>query len=302
MATKKQVNAFIKTLSALAIAECEKRNKKICPSVCIAQAALETGWGTSPIMTRANAYFGIKADRSWIKAGKKVYNTKTREVYGGKSVSIVDCFRAYSSLEESVADYYDLITKNTRYAKAVNEPDYTKAITAIKNGGYATDPNYIASIVNIIKSNKLDKYDKVMTVKPKQTTKPVEKKETVKPKENKNKLKTIKNTVTADTLNIRAAASVSSKIVGTLKKGNTVTIDKINGIWAHAVGKGWISLNYIDSTVAVVKEDIANVRKFARKDSDLIKTLKKGAKVKIYYVTNNWYYTNEGGFIYYNKF
>ena len=56
MATKTQVNNFIKQLAALAIAECNKRTKKVLPSICIAQAALETGWGTSKLMTKANAY------------------------------------------------------------------------------------------------------------------------------------------------------------------------------------------------------------------------------------------------------
>ena len=161
MATQTQVSRFVEKISKQAIAECRKRSKKVLPSVCIAQAAIETGWGTSSLMTKANAYFGIKANKSW---GGKVYNSRTKECYDGKTyVNITACFRAYNSTAESVADYYDLITNNARYRGAVNEPDAKKCITAIKKGGYATDPTYISKVLKIIEKYNLTKYDDVLT-------------------------------------------------------------------------------------------------------------------------------------------
>lgn len=160
MATKTQVNNFIKQLSQLAIAECNKRTKKVLPSICIAQAALETGWGTSTLMTKANAYFGIKATNSW---KGKVFNSKTSECYDGSTyTNITACFRAYDSVAESVADYYDLITGLNRYAGAVNETNAEKCITAIKNGGYATSPTYIKNIMSIVNQYDLTQYDSCM--------------------------------------------------------------------------------------------------------------------------------------------
>lgn len=157
MATQTQVNAFISKLSQLAIAEAKKRTKWVLPSVCIAQAALETGWGTSTLMTKANAYFGIKAGSGWTG---KVYNAKTQECYDGRTyVTITDCFRAYGSVAASVADYYDLICNNARYAGAVNQKDAKTAITAIKNGGYATSPTYIENVMAIVTKYNLTKYD-----------------------------------------------------------------------------------------------------------------------------------------------
>ena len=157
MATKSQVKQFIEKLSKLAIAEAKKRKKWVLPSVCIAQAALETGWGTASIMTKANAYFGIKAPKNW---KGKVYNSKTSECYDGKTyTNITACFRAYDSVEESVKDYFDLITGLKRYAGAVNEKDPLKSITAIKDGGYATAPNYVSSIMSIINGYNLTQYD-----------------------------------------------------------------------------------------------------------------------------------------------
>lgn len=116
MATTAQVKTFIATLSKIAVKEYIGRKssgrKWVLPSVCIAQAALETGWGTSPIMVKANAYFGIKAGTSWTG---KVYSSKTQECYDRASfTTITDLFRAYDSLEESVADYFELITSIDR--------------------------------------------------------------------------------------------------------------------------------------------------------------------------------------------
>lgn len=157
MATKEQINTFIKTLAAYATAEAQKRSKWVLPSVCIAQAALETGWGTSPLMTKANAFFGIKANSQWTG---KVYNSKTKECYDGITFTeITACFRAYDSLAESVADYYNFITGKSRYAGAVNNPDARSAITAIHDGGYATDPDYADKVMNIIECYNLTQYD-----------------------------------------------------------------------------------------------------------------------------------------------
>lgn len=162
MASRTQINKFIDTLGRLAQAECKKRKalgkKWVIPSVCIAQAALETGWGTSSLMVKANAYFGIK----WTKGcGYKAYNSKTREVYDGNSTTITAAFRAYNSLEESVADYFDLITGLNRYKAACNQTDARATIKAIKDGGYATDPNYVASVMSIIEKYNLTQYDNI---------------------------------------------------------------------------------------------------------------------------------------------
>lgn len=149
---------FLSLVSPIVIHENKKRGKPLFASVVIAQSILETGWGTSQIMMNAKAIFGIKATSSW---KGKVYNAKTKECYDGKTyTNIVDCFRAYNSYEESVSDYFDLITKLERYRKACVSESPLECIQAIKDGGYATDPNYVSCIMKIIEQNNLYKYDK----------------------------------------------------------------------------------------------------------------------------------------------
>lgn len=153
--TKKQ---FIENVASLVIAENEYRKNPLFNSVVIAQACLETGFGKSSLMIKANAIFGIKATKAW---KGKVYNSKTKECYNGvTNVTIDACFRAYDSFADSISDYFDLICKNSRYKKAINSSSPEECIKAIKDGGYATDPKYVDSILKIIKSNKLEQYDR----------------------------------------------------------------------------------------------------------------------------------------------
>lgn len=164
MATSAQVTAFFKEMGLLCLAESNRRIEGgagfVLPSVAMAQAALETGYGTSGLMTKANAYFGIKAGSSW---DGKVYSSATGEVYNGVSVVVTATFRAYDSKADSVEDYYNLITTSSRYSGGVSTPDnvlspYT-TIYNIWDGGYATDPDYVSKIMNIINKYNLTSWD-----------------------------------------------------------------------------------------------------------------------------------------------
>ena len=148
---------FINKIAPLIKAENEKRGNPLFSSVVIAQACLETGFGKSEIMMKANAIFGIKAFESW---KGKTYSARTREVYDNNPVFINDTFRAYNSLEESISDYFDLITKNQRYRRAITSETPRACIEEIKKGGYATDPDYVRLVMNIIEKYNLQDFDK----------------------------------------------------------------------------------------------------------------------------------------------
>lgn len=150
-------NEFIEKIGNIVRNENNKRGKPLFNSVVIAQACLETGFGQSKLMMKSNGIFGIKATSGW---KGKIYNSKTSEFYDGKTRTIINSdFRAYNSIEESVSDYFDLITKAERYKKAIKASNALACITAIRNGGYATSPNYIHYIMNIIYNNNLSRFD-----------------------------------------------------------------------------------------------------------------------------------------------
>ena len=171
MASKEQIEKFIHTIGTLAQAEAKRRSKWVLPSICIAQAAIETGWGTSGLMLKANAFFGIKWTRG---CGYNAYSSRTNEVYNGSTCTITAAFRAYDSPADSVKDYYDLLTGLYYYRDMVNNPDYKTAVWGIDNNGddnvkdgifmYATDPDYQSKIVNIIENYHLTEWDDVTAI------------------------------------------------------------------------------------------------------------------------------------------
>ena len=124
------------------------------PSVMIAQAAQETGWGRSTI-GEANNLFGIKA-----RSGDPYVTKRTHEYVNGKKVWIDANFRKYESYADSIYDYAVRLMQNSRYDRVRSASDYKDAARALQEAGYATDPNYSKALISIIESNKLYELDR----------------------------------------------------------------------------------------------------------------------------------------------
>ena len=130
-----------------------QRTAGIPVSFTIAQAALESGWGSR---VRGNNLFGIKADKSWTGA---TVDVPTHEVVNGKRVAITDKFRAYNSWTDCLQDRAQFFFRNPRYAKCFREttgPGWARAVAA---AGYATDPGYADSLIAIMRCRNLRQYD-----------------------------------------------------------------------------------------------------------------------------------------------
>lgn len=124
----------------------------VLPSLTLAQAILESGWGKHKI---GNNIFGIKARSSWTGKTKTV---KTKEWSNGKYITINDTFRDYDSVAESVEDHAKLLT-NKRYQRVLTSKNYKEACKAVKDAGYATSPTYTKSLTNLIEQYGLDQWD-----------------------------------------------------------------------------------------------------------------------------------------------
>jgi len=121
------------------------------PRNLIAQAALETNWGTR--VPRAaggqssNNLFGMKTGSQWTGAS---VGAATQEYQNGTAVSTTGQFRAYSSRAQSFEDYVSLLRNSPRYAAALNTGSNVQAFaSALQRGGYATDPDYASKISSI---------------------------------------------------------------------------------------------------------------------------------------------------------
>ena len=159
----------------LEIAKLDYAKTGILASVTAAQAVLESGFGKTLLAQKANNFFGMKANlssNSWesVWDGKSVYNIETAEEYTPGDITYINAdFRKYPDFETSMEDHgrYLLGAMNgnqKRYKGLTEAKNYLDAITIIKNGGYATDSNYISKICSIIERYGLDKYDKNSSV------------------------------------------------------------------------------------------------------------------------------------------
>ena len=131
------------------------RNYGILASVTIAQAILESGWGSSTLSVKAKNLFGIKAFDDWTGA----YTTMdTTEYYNGMRQTVTARFRAYDSFNDSIKDHTKLLL--TERYRAVREAcNHRDACYALKNCGYATDPSYPQLLITLIEQNNLTQYD-----------------------------------------------------------------------------------------------------------------------------------------------
>ncbi|UPR46799.1 flagellar assembly peptidoglycan hydrolase FlgJ [Vibrio cyclitrophicus] len=119
-------------------------------SLLLAQAALETGWGSKMVknsLGNSNNLFNIKADRSW--KGDKVA-TQTLEFHGKTAVKESASFRSYSNFEDSFNDYVKFLNENPRYETALqHQGNSENFIKGIHQAGYATDPNYADKVLRV---------------------------------------------------------------------------------------------------------------------------------------------------------
>ena len=149
------MNKFIEQIAPIICKEAKKRGYKF-PSAIIAQACLESNFGKSSLSANYNNFFGMKCGSSW--KGKSV-NFWTQEEYkAGTMTNIRDNFRAYDTMEQGVAGYFDFIS-TSRYAKlkeAVGPRDY---LAKIKAAGYATAVKYVDSVMSVVNNYNLTQYD-----------------------------------------------------------------------------------------------------------------------------------------------
>lgn len=125
-------------------------------SFTLAQAALESAWGSSRLAQSGCNLFGVKADKSWKGA---ITVMPTREFVNGKPVTVQAKWRSYASWLECLLDRAEFFQKNKRYAKCFAETTGEGWARAVAAAGYATDPQYAAKIVGMIRGRNLTRFD-----------------------------------------------------------------------------------------------------------------------------------------------
>lgn len=143
--------AWLKTLAPYAVAA-----KKDWPgmrvSVCLAQAAWETGWGKKVI--GGHNYWGIK-DLSWNPGCVEV---ATHEYEGGKRVTQTAKFEDFDTPAEAFGCYGRLVNNGEHYAAARVQTTLRNYLHALACE-WATDPQYEVNIWKLIQDYDLAHYD-----------------------------------------------------------------------------------------------------------------------------------------------
>ena len=151
---------FLDLASKLARESFEKTGMSA--AIQVAQAINETGWGQSVPVDKYSGkmsynLFGIKGTGT---QGSVII--KTWEVYNGVTYHVDAEFRAYNNVNESWADYNNLLLTRERY-EIFREVMHNSTLGAwaIRRAGYATDPQYPIKLMRIIKQYNLQELDKV---------------------------------------------------------------------------------------------------------------------------------------------
>ena len=118
-------------------------------SITLAQACLESGFGTSRLAREGNNHFGIKC-----------HDYKGRKMYVDDDIKD-DCFRVYDRVEDSFQDHSDFLRFRSRYAFLfdLDPTDYKGWAYGLKAAGYATDPQYAVRLIDLIERYGLQQYD-----------------------------------------------------------------------------------------------------------------------------------------------
>ena len=147
-------HAFIQKISRGAVEGMRKYS--ILPSVTMAQAILESGWGESGLTEQSNNLFGIKEGSNW---DGEVINYPTKEYVNGQYVNTTAYFRVYESLDASMEDHGAFLAGLSRYANIIGVKDYKTVCQLLQKDGYATAPNYADSLIALIEQYDLASYD-----------------------------------------------------------------------------------------------------------------------------------------------
>ena len=206
---------FISSIKSASIDGYKKYN--ILPSLTIAQAILESGWGQSQLSTQANNLFGIKAYSDWNGA---TVTMATKEYVNGNYITINAKFKAYSSWSDSIKDHNELLATQ-RYSKVRQASNYKEACYAVQECGYATAPDYATALINMIESYNISAIDEEC----KTSQYPI----------------CVELFVTREA-QYRKGPGENYDVVGTWSKGAAITaIDQTDGWWQTRVG--WIKKN-----------------------------------------------------------
>ena len=157
--------AFISLIAPGAVAAQQRYG--VPASVTIAQAIEESAWGQSSLAAQYHNLFGIKGSGP---AGS--VTLPTQEYENGRWVTIDAPFAVYRNDAESIAGHAELLATSGYYTRAMADRGYPDAFANDLTGVYATDPDYGANLIALMRLYNLYQYDTAPAAAPVATPAP----------------------------------------------------------------------------------------------------------------------------------
>lgn len=121
-------------------------------SIKLAQAMLESDYGSSRLANEGKNHFGIKCKKGW--TGETIYHTDDAPD---------ECFRKYRTVYDSYLDHSEFLRFHRLnyydHLFLLDKTDYRGWAYGLKKAGYATNPRYAELLIDIIERYRLYEYD-----------------------------------------------------------------------------------------------------------------------------------------------
>lgn len=149
---------FIKQIAALVKKYAPSYGIKVYSPI-IAQAILESAYGTSELAVNACNYFGLKYREGRCKTCIGIYDkVGSEQNKDGSYTSSAMKWCKFEDMENGVIGYFDF-TNISNYSNLKGVTDPRKYLENIKADGYATSLNYVDNLMSVIENWSLTDYD-----------------------------------------------------------------------------------------------------------------------------------------------
>lgn len=149
---------FIKQIAALVKKYAPSYGIKVYSPI-IAQAILESAYGTSELAVNACNYFGLKYREGRCKTCIGIYDkVGSEQNKDGSYTSSTMKWCKFEDMENGVIGYFDF-TNISNYSNLKGVTDPRKYLENIKADGYATSLNYVDNLMSVIENWSLTDYD-----------------------------------------------------------------------------------------------------------------------------------------------
>ena len=154
----KNPESFIKQIAPY-VRELAPRYGITCNSAVIAQACLESAYGTSN-KAKYHNYFGLKYRANRVSCNSGTFTDSSKEQNpDGSYIGISTQWYKFANMKDGVEGYFQFINiDNYKNVKNVSDPQ--KYLENIRSDGYATSLSYVTNVMNVVNKYNLTQYDK----------------------------------------------------------------------------------------------------------------------------------------------